>query len=500
MKKQKTSPEIKKHPNAISIGEAFGYLFGDMGNLLVLTFVSTYLKVFYTDCLLPGHGASASKISTDLTVLFLVIRLWDAINDPLWGIIVDTRKPSKNGKFRPYLKTVAIPLALSTALCFLNIQNVVSSYALLLAFAYITYCVYGMMYTGMNIPYGALASAITDDPKGRTLLSTFRSIGAGVGGAAVTLVAQKLIYDDGTKLNPQKTFIAACVLSALAALAYFSCYKTCKERVVYSQEKKKVDIKLTYGSLFKSRPFVTVTVAGMLISGLLQFGSFNQYLTKNYFANADLSILLTISTYAPMVLLILFVPKLAGRFGKKELCTWGLGLATVSSIVLSVIGPNENLRLNPAPFFIINFGVGAGYSFLSILTWAVVTDVIDYQERKTGIKNESAIYAVYTFARKIGQTLADSGGLQLLYKYAKYDPETKGVGYIPGVGDRLYKMVTRVMAAAYAVTLLMFILYPLNKKNLEKLHQELMEQRAKETGIISGESPEKSILQEAENK
>lgn len=472
------APHAAKHPNAISIGEAVGYLFGDMGNLFVLTFVSTYLKVFYTDCLLPGHGADATKISTDLTVLFLVIRLWDAINDPLWGILVDTRRPTKNGKFRPYLMTVSVPLGLSTALCFLNVQNYISSYAMLLAFAYISYCVYGMLYTAINIPYGSLASAITDDPNGRTLLSTMRSIGAGVGGAAVTLVAQSIIYDDGTKLNPEKTFVAVCVLSALSIAAYMTCYKTTKERVLYSPEKKKVNLKLTYGTLFKSRPFLTVTIAGLVISGLLQFGSFNQYLTKNYFGNSNLSIWLTISTYAPMVILILFCPKLAAKFGKKELCTSGLVLATLSSIVMCFIGPNETLQANPVPYLILNFGVGAGYSFVSILNWAVVTDVIDYQENVTGIKNESAIYAVYTFARKVGQTIADSGGLQLLYKYAKYDPETKGVGYIPGVGDRMYKMVTRVMAIGYAIIFILFMLYPLNKKKLETLQNELAEKRS----------------------
>lgn len=477
-KSKPVAPHAAKHPNAISIGEAIGYLFGDMGNLFVLTFVSTYLKVFYTDCLLPGHGVDATRISTDLTVLFLVIRLWDAINDPLWGIIVDTRRPTKNGKFRPYLMTVSVPLGLSTALCFLNVQNYISSYAMLLAFAYITYCVYGMLYTGINIPYGSLASAITDDPNGRTLLSTMRSIGAGVGGAAVTLVAQSIIYDDGTKLNPEKTFVAVCVLSALSIAAYMTCYKTTKERVVYSSEKKKVNLKLTYGTLFKSRPFLTVTIAGLVISGLLQFGSFNQYLTKNYFGNSNLSIWLTISNYAPMVLLILFCPKLAAKFGKKELCTAGLVLSTLSSLVMCFIGPNEYLQANPWPFLLLNFGVGAGYSFVSILNWAVVTDVIDYQEDVTGIKNESAIYAVYTFARKVGQTIADSGGLQLLYRYAKYDPENSGViGYIPGVGDRMYKMVTRVMAGGYFIIFLLFLFYPLNRKKLAELQESLNKKR-----------------------
>ena len=478
-KSKPVAPHAAKHPNAISVGEAIGYLFGDMGNLFVLTFVSTYLKVFYTDCLLPGKGADAHQISTDLTVLFLVIRLWDAINDPLWGIFVDTRRPTKNGKFRPYLMSVSIPLGISTALCFLNVQNYISSYTMLLAFAYISYCVYGMLYTAINIPYGSLASAITDDPNGRTLLSTMRSIGAGVGGAAVTLVAQSIIYDDGKTLNPEKTFIAVCVLSALSILAYMTCYKTTRERVLYSPEKKKVNLKLTYGTLFKSRPFMTITIAGLVISGLLQFGSFNQYLTKNYFGDSDLSIWITISNYAPMVLLILFCPKLAEKFGKKELCTGGLVLATISSLIMCFIGPNEYLQANPWPFLLLNFGVGSGYSFVSILNWAVVTDVIDYQENVTGIKNESAIYAVYTFARKVGQTIADSGGLQLLYNYAGYDPAKNAGfnGYIPGVGEKIYKMVSRVMAAGYFVIFILFLLYPLNKKKLAKLQEALAEQR-----------------------
>ena len=491
---KKSDPNTKpRHPNAIGIKEAFGYAFGDAGNLFVLTFVSTYLKVFYTDCLLPGHGVDATQISRDLTILFLATRLWDAVNDPLWGLIVDHHRPSKNGKFRPYLRAVSFPLAASIMICFFNLQNFVDNYVVLLVFAYISYILFGMMYTAMNIPYGSLASAITDDPDGRTLLSTMRSVGAGLGGAAVTLVAQGLIYEkdaDGLKtvLNPNKTFIAAVILGSVALLSYIACFYTTKERVQYSHEKKKVDLKLTYGSLFKSRPFLTVTGGGLMISGLLQFTSFNQYLTKNYFANSDLSIIITISTYLPMVLLILFVPKLAKKFGKKELCTVGLALATVSSLVLTLIGPNEHLRTHTLPFILCNFGVGTGYSFLSILTWAIVTDVIDYQEDKTGVKNESAIYAVYTFARKVGQTIADTVGLQLLYNYAGYDPEKKLVGYIPGVGDKIYKMMARVMLIAYGITFVLFALYPLNKKKLAALQDSLAVKRAERAAELELEA------------
>ena len=507
---KKTAPaSATRHPNAISVVEALGYSFGDLGNLLNLTFISTYLKLFYTDCLLPGRGVSDIQIGRDLTLLFLFVRLWDAVNDPLWGLLVDRRRPSlKYGKFRPYTRSVAFPLAISVVLCFLNVQTLNLPYWVLLAFAYVTYIFYGMMYTGMNIPYGSLATAITDDPEGRTLLSTTRSIGGGIGGAAVTLVAQKLIYDNKTVLNPKKTFIAAIVLAACALAAYLTCFATTKERVKYSQNKEKLDLKLTYGSLFKSRPFITVALAGMMISGLLQYQSFNQYLTKNYFANSDLSILITISTYLPMVLLILFMPKIAKKFGKKEITTFGLALATVSSLVLSLIGPSETQPTNTIPFILCNFGIGTGYSFLSILTWAIVGDVIDYQEWKTGIKNESAIYAVYTFARKMGQTIADSGGLTLLYRYAGYNPSDlfiteiviengKAVvrhtpnpeysGFIPVVGPKIYKMVSRGMLAAYGLTFVLFLFYPLNKKKLAEMQEQLEVSRAERLKKIEAE-------------
>ena len=123
MKKKKADapPTALRHPNAIGIKEGIGYMFGDIGNLLVLTFISTFLKVFYTDSLMVGFDAD--KVYNDITVLFLVVRLWDAVNDPMWGLLVDARKPTPQGKFRPYIKVVSIPLAIACILCFLNISN-----------------------------------------------------------------------------------------------------------------------------------------------------------------------------------------------------------------------------------------------------------------------------------------------------------------------------------------------------------------------------------------
>ncbi|MBQ6931496.1 MAG: MFS transporter, partial [Clostridia bacterium] len=121
MEKQRTF----QHPNKIGMKDALGYGLGDAANLFVLTYVSSYLKVFYTDVL----KVAESKITT----LLLISRLWDAINDPMWGAFVAKRRPGKDGKFRPYLKWCAIPLGITSILCFVNFRDFTTSEAVVLA-------------------------------------------------------------------------------------------------------------------------------------------------------------------------------------------------------------------------------------------------------------------------------------------------------------------------------------------------------------------------------
>lgn len=467
--------------NKIGIKEGMGYMLGDAGNLFVLTYVSSFLKVFYTDVLKLAESKVAS--------LFLVTRLWDAINDPLWGLLVAKKKPNKDGKFRPYLKWLAIPLGVSAMLCFVDFSRFTTSDTMILLLAYVTYIAFGMLYTGMNIPFGSLASVITDDPDGRTLLSTFRSIGGGIGGAAPLLVAPLVIYTktkaaDGRTVetaNANGMLIFGVIMGVLSMIFYFACFKTTKERVP-SEADPKVDMKKTYLGMLKSRPFVSVALAGILISGQLQFASLNQYLYKNYFENTKLSIIGTIANYLPMVVMILFMPKLVKRFGKKELCGVGTFFSALASVLMFFIVPHcERTGSGPVVFMIFLFIIGFGYSFVSITNWAVVADVIDYQEYKTGLRSESAIYAVYTFCRKLGQTAADTGGLLLLSKVAGYNGQTMGnQGYIEGVGEGILFVCTIIPAIVYTlVFVLMQFAYPLNKANLEPVYEYVHNARKK---------------------
>ena len=481
--KIKTQPE-NQHPNKIGIKEGMGYMLGDAGNLFVLTYVSYALKIFYTDVL----KIAASKVAT----LFLITRLWDAVNDPMWGAIVAKRPPHKDGKYRPYLKYIAIPVAVAQLLCFYDISKNTSNPLLILVFAYVTYIMFGMMYTGINVPFGSLASVITDDPEGRTLLSTFRSIGGGIGGAAPLLVAPLLIYDkhirpDGTSYNTASSsgmFKFALAMCILSIIFYLGCYATTKERVK-SEAKPNVNMKEAYKGMFKSRPFVVLAVTGVLISGQLQFASYNNYLYKNYFENTNLSIIGSIAQYLPMAIMILFTPKLVKRFGKKELAGFGSMFAAFAAIACFIIKPGKDQAWI---FMIVLFIIGFGYSFVSITNWAVVADVIDYQYATTGIRSESAIYAVYTFSRKLGQTIADYVGLMLLNKVG-YTEEMTQIGYKEGVSEGILMICTLIPAITYtAIWLLYRFAYPLTKEKLVPIYEKV--QKANEEVSQATESAE----------
>ena len=466
MEEKKTN----QHPNKIGIKEAIGYMLGDSGNLFVLTYVSSFLKVFYTDVL---------KIKPErIARLFLFTRFWDAVNDPMWGTLVAKRPPDKNGKYRSYLKYIAIPLAISEVLCFMNIGSFTQNDMIIMIFAYVTYIAFGMLYTGINVPFGSLASVITDDPDGRTLLSTFRSIGGGIGGAAPLLLAPFIIYKNN-KADDKGMLLFALAMAICSVIFYLACYKSTTERIP-SDENPKVDIKSTYISMLKSRPFLAVALAGILISGQLQFASLNQYLYKNYFCNTNLSVLGTVAQYLPMALMIPFVPKLSKKFGKKELSGFGSFFAALAAVLTFVIKPGRDQAWI---FMVLLFVIGFGYSFVSITNWAVVTDVIDYQEYKTGIKSESALYAVYTFCRKLGQTIADYGGLTLLGKVGYDAAIMDNAGYVAGVSEGILKICTLIPAIVYTLIFILYkFAYPLTKEKLEPVYKYI---REKNSGAIS---------------
>ncbi|MBO6154825.1 MAG: MFS transporter [Lachnospiraceae bacterium] len=462
--------------HGISTKEKMAYACGDFGGVLTFSLISSFLTMFYTDCM---HIPLAQ-----ITILMLVARIWDAINDPLWGGFIDSRKPTKAGRFRPYVLGASIPLAIAAVLMFTKIPGLSPQQYLI--YAYVTYILYGMMYTGVNIPYGSLASVITDDPQERSSLSVWRSVGAGFGNIPSMIILPLIVYstaaDGKTKvLESSKLTIAIVAIAILSVIIYFIHFKGTTERVQLPPSQKregKMHIFRTVGDLFKNPPFIFLCITSML---LIAFQMYTQttynYLFKNYYEKPGLFAFVTVCTYVPMALFLPVIGKLVRKYGKKEICAFGLGFAAVINFVMYGIG-FTGLAHNPMVFMALLFFSGAGQTFLTLEVWALVMDVIDYHELKTGRREEGTSYALYSFTRKLGQTLAGVG-VPILLGVIGYN--VNAAAQTAEVTARLYTMATLVPAIVLVV---MFVClgfgYSLSKKKLEVMYADLEAKRAKE--------------------
>ncbi|MEZ3421868.1 MAG: glycoside-pentoside-hexuronide (GPH):cation symporter [Eubacterium sp.] len=463
--------------HGIKFKDKLGYAMGDMGGLLTFSLIGAFQNKFYTDVL----HISPAKI----VMLILVARLWDAVNDPIWGAFIDSRKPTKHGRFRPYIFWFSIPLAVSAVLMFTVIPGL--SEAKYLLFAYITYIFYGMMYTAVNIPYGSLASVVTDDEKERSSLSMWRSIGAGLGGLPGTILLPMLVYTttisaDGTKiqmLNGTKLTLGVLILAVLSVAVYFGHYKLTKERITPpAKQKSNYNVFKTITDLIKNRPFMMLCLVSMLLIAFqFYYQSTYTYLFADYYHNGGLYAMVTICTYLPMAILIPVMNKLIDRFGKKELCAFGMAFAAIVNFILFFIKTS-----NPYVFLVFIFFSGLGQTFLVLEVWALVMDVIDYHEFRTRRREEGTGYAFVSFARKLGQTFAGAG-LNALLAVIHYssDASANGQALPDDVLNKLYNISTLVPAIVLALIAVILIFgYNLSKKKLAELSAGLKEIRQTE--------------------
>ena len=423
-----------KSESKLPVRNYVGYAMGDMAGVLTFGTIGAFLQMFYTDIL---HISLAS-----ITVLMMVARIWDAVNDPMCGALIDSRKPTKYGRFRPYVLYFSVPLALAFIATFYKVPGLSEKGYLI--YAYITYILYGMMYTAVNIPYGSMASVMTADQTERSTLSVIRSLGAGIGTALSQMVLPLFVY------------------STVAGGA----------KPVKNQENE--SFLKTFGKLMKNRPFVALCLASMLlIAGSMYTQTVFNYLFKNYFEKPGLFALVTLATYLPMLILMPFVGKLVRRYSKKGICALGSLAAALAFLALYFI------RTDNAMLFlgVVVFS-GFGLCFFTLEVWAMVTDVIDYHEKLHQRRDEGTTYACFSFFRKLGQTLAGIGASMALAAVG-YSTAQGTVTQTQSVNEGIYSIATLVPFVMY---LCMFLLlqfgYPLTRKALEQLHEELGEQRA----------------------
>ena len=449
----------KKQIRPFGVKDEIGYVFGDMAGSFVNLFVDAYFLIFCTSVL----GISAGWMGT----LFLVARLWDAINDPIMGSFPDRWMIGKSGdKFKPWIKIFMIPLALSGVLCFLNVPLEGIALHAYVAFAYV---LYGMSYTGTSMPFGAMASVVSDDPIQRSKLSRARSIGGTIVGIVGLSIVPVVCFDKQSNILPGRFTLIAVVFGVLSIISYFVLLNLTQERIRQNVEKAE---KFNYGKVLKAtvhnRPLIGVMVATLgsmlFITGSNQVRS---YIFKEYYARTDVMSIISLATIPILVICFPLVPKLVAKFGKKAT----LMAAIVSSTIFSVIPVVMEIKNVYVYSALVVLGT-IGQTVFTMLIWALVTDCLDYSEWKFNERSDGSMYSLYTFSRKIGSTIASTG---VSFGLA-------AIGFVSGSNvvqtaeavNGIYFLVNIIPVVTCILELVgVGLIFNLNKETTEQMYAEL---------------------------
>ncbi len=450
--------------------DKLGYLFGDFGNDFTFLLSSSFLLKFYTDVM----GVNAGIVG----VIMMIARFVDAFTDVAMGRICDRSKLTAAGKFKPWILRMCVPVAFSS---FLIYQSSIAQYSLPVRVIWlaVTYILWGsFFYTSVNIPYGSMASAISPNADERQSLSTYRTMGGMLAGAIVTVIIPLVAYDtvteNGTELvllNGPKFTVIAGIFSVLAVICYILCYFLVTERVRSPINAERQEKHSTVGMLkaaFKNRALISIIVASILmLLAQLTLQGMSGYVFPNYYKSAAAQSASTVVMMGGMTVAAVAAKPLTRKFGKAEISVVSNLLAGAVSIALFIIRP-QNVWV-----YIALQGISwVGLGIFSMVNWALITDVIDYSELKNGVREDGSVYALYSFARKLGQAAA-SGLTGAFLSMIGYTQET---AFDTQVVDGIYNISTVIPAAGFILLgLVLWFWYPLHKKQVEENIKKLKE-------------------------
>lgn len=456
----------KSEVRPFGMKDKIGYMFGDFGNDFTFILSSSFMLKFYTDVM----GISAGVVG----VLMMAARFIDAVTDVTMGQIVDRSKPTKDGKFRPWIKRMCGPVAIASFLIFQS-GFADMPYLFKVIWMTVTYILWGsIFYTSINIPYGSMASAISHDPKDRAELSTWRTIGATLAGLVIGVGTPMFAYevvDGNTVFSGSRMTIIAGVFGVLAIICYLLCFNLVRERVEVPANNEKLDIAKMLKSIVTNRSLLGIIAAAiMLLLGMLGMQGMAGFVYPNYYGSAAAQSVASLAgSVAMLVICAPTASKLAAKFGKKELSVVSCSFGALVFLICLIVKP-----ANPYVYVVFYSLAYIGLGYFNTVVWAMITDVIDDAEVKNGVREDGTIYAVYSFARKIGQALSSgmTGALLTMIGYSQataFDPEvTSGI-------FSLSCLIPAVGLILVAVSLI--FIYPLNKKRVEDNVAELAARR-----------------------
>ena len=466
---------MKKEPKLDANGKrAFGmrdslaYAAGDFGCNMSFALKST-LIIFWTQFMRMESALYA--------LLLIIVQVWDAINDPLIGSIIDADKRKyKRNKFLTYIWVGSIGLIVGGALCFVPFDWAPKWAKIAIFIA--GYVIWDAFYTVANVPYGSLLSLISKEPADRASLSAWRSVGSMIGNMVPMVLLPIIIYDANNNIIGTRVFLAALIMGILGFASFQFMIRNTEirvdEEIKLNEEKPKINILKAFKNFATNRPAVGATIAAMgMFIGMQGGTAAVTVLFQSYFKNVQISGIVSLFQMIPIIVFTPLARKMVTRFGKKELASVGALCSIVACTLMLVI------RITPDMNGIIVYVLcqllnSLGMGIYSTVSWSMMGDAIDYNEWKTGAREEGTVYSLHSFFRKLAQGLGPSLVLVIMAAlgYSEYH-----------AGNQLFEVALNLrylvaglylFSAAMQFVGLAFV-YNLDKKTLERMNAELDE-------------------------
>ena len=458
------------------IRDSVAYAAGDLGCNMSFALKGT-MALFWTQVM--GMGLWYS-------LLLVIVQVWDAINDPLIGSMIDADKRKyKRNKFLTYIWAGSIGLIVGGACCFIPVPGLpVLAKAIIFVAGYV---IWDAFYTVANVPYGSLLSLISSEPADRASLSAWRSIGSIFGNMLPMVILPFLIYNDDKSLNGPMVFVAALVMGALGFICFQFMIRNTEIRVdtevTCNEEQPKFNVFKAMKNFVTNRPAVGATLAAMgMFIGMQGATTAVSVVFQIYFKNPEISGIVQLFSMIPIVLFTPLARKMVVKYGKKELSVVGAICSIIGGLGLFIITPN-NTGLDLLVYIICQLVYSLGLGVYSTVSWAMMGDAIDYNEWKTGKREEGTVYSLHSFFRKLAQGVGPAVALVIMnglgYVNNATDPATGAaiidvtlLGWDVAVNLRI------LVAALFLVSALMqfiglALVYNLDKKTLAKMNEEL---------------------------
>ena len=477
------------------IRDSVAYAAGDLGCNMSFALKGTIMPLFWTQVM---------GLSAWYSLLIVILQIWDAINDPLIGTLIDSdRRAYKRNKFLQYIWIGSIGLIIGGACCFLPFPAAPEWAKIIIFMA--GYIIWDAFYTIANVPYGSLLSLISKDPADRASLSAWRSIGSIAGNILPTIILPFLIYNEDKSLNGNMVFVAALVMGGLGFICFQFMLKNTEIRVdtnvTVNEDRPKFNIFRTIWNFlqslfkamwnfFKNRPAVGATVAAMgMFIGMQGAQTAVSVTFQIYYKNPQISGIVAAFSMIPVVIFTPLARKMVVKYGKKELSIVGsvcyiLGGLLLFGAPLGIIPVSDgHTQADLIVYVVAQLIMALGMGIYSTVSWAMMGDAIDYNEWKTGNREEGIVYSLHSFFRKLAQGVGPAVALTIM----------QGMGYVnnatdPNTGAAFIDVtllpwsfavdVRMLVAVLYLVAgVMLFIglglIYNLDKKTLSKMNEDL---------------------------